>query len=429
MTRKIILIFILFFGVVNAENTITVSKAVKMAIKNNHKLNENRQKVKEAYWSRWEARSNHIPTVKLGYTKLRNDEETVIPAGMFGPQPVVIQPLETGSQSVDVTVPLFTGGAIFSGSKIAGTSYKMQKLSYQENEEMTKASTIEAYYNVVRIKGIVDITEDTKKLIDENIRMTKKMYNIGMVEKKDLLKAEVSSIEIDQQLLSAKQGLEIAKSSLNILIGKPINNSFEFDENIPDVKFDKAEKEIIKHAKENRANYQSLLMTEKIAKWGVRASRGEYFPSVAGVWHWEKSDAESMFSRSESWRVMLNVSYEIPLGLGNIARVQKAKAKLRQSEEVIGQVETGLEMELKSNLLNYNLSEEKLTLSSKQVKASKENYEAVEANYKSGNSNQIELTDARNSYSNSQIKLIATKIDCYISYIKLLQSCGYEINI
>lgn len=429
MIKKIFLLIIFVIGVVNANGKMDCFDAVRLALKNNHQLNENKAKVQESYWNRWEARSNHLPTVKLGYTKMRDDEENVIPAGIVGPQEVVIQPLEIGSQSVDVSLPLFTGGALFSGSKIAGTNYKMSKLSLLEQEELIKYKTIEAYYNVVKLQGIVDITSATKTLIDENIRITNKMYELGMVKMSDKLKAEVSSMEMDQQIISAKQGLELSKTNLSISIGQSLKSEVVLNKEIPRVNFTKSEKEAIKYAKENRANYLSIMMTEKMAKWGVRASRGGYFPSVAGVFHWEKSDEESMFSRSESWRAMLTVSYELPLGLSNVAKVQKAKAKLKQTEEIIKQIETGIEVEVKANFLNYNLSNKKLSIAEKQVKASLEGFNATNASYKTGNSTQIELIDARNSYKNAQINLIATKIDHYISYNKLLQSCGYKLDL
>jgi len=428
MIKRLILIIIFVVGIVNADGSISCLDAIQLALNNNHQLSENKAKVQESYWNRWEARANHLPTVKFGYTKMRNDEENIIPAGVFGPQPVIIQPLETGSQSIDVSLPLFTGGAILSGSKIAGTNYEMSKLNLLEQKEFIKFKTIEAYYNVVKLKGIVDITNATKTLIDENIRMTNKMYDIGMVELSDKLKAEVSSMEIEQQIISAQQGLELSKANLNILIGQSLTNDIVLDNQIPDVNFTKSESEAINYAKENRANYQSIMMTETMAKWGVRASRGGYMPSVAGVFSWQKSDAESMLSKSEYWRAILSFSYELPTGLSNVAKVQEAKAKLKQTKEIIKQVETGIEMEVKANYLNYKLSNKKLSIAEKQVTASLESFDATNASYKNGNSTQIELIDARNSYKNAQINLIATKIDRYISYNKLLQSCGYDLD-
>jgi len=150
---------------------------------------------------------------------------------------------------------------------------------------------------------------------------------------------------------------------------------------------------------------------------------------VAAIYHWEDNSQASGFSPETSVeRTFLNVSFEIPLGLSNVAKIGDAQAQLRKSRYMAQEMETGVRLQVEANYLQYQLMYESIELANQQLLAAEENYLAVESGYENGDSSQIELIDARNSLTNARINQINMQIDHYISYNRLLFSCGEAVG-
>ncbi|MBC8479317.1 MAG: TolC family protein, partial [FCB group bacterium] len=226
----------------------------------------------------------------------------------------------------------------------------------------------------------------------------------------------------------ASQGERLSLLQLNMAMGEPLDSEFEVDSALPPVKLHQSLDQLIEHGKKHRHSYNAASLTDDLAKWGVRATRGSLFPSVAAIYHWQEDSEASLFSGQDSWRAMLNVSFDIPLGLTNVASVQEAKAQHRQSRYLVKQALDGIMMEIEANHLQFQLMAESLEMAIQQMNAAEENYNAIKAGYEIGESIQLELIDARNSLTNAKINLMNTEIDHYISYNRLMYSSGYPIG-
>lgn len=418
--------FILLTGILAAADVINCNDAMDFALKHNPSVLQSEAGKQAAAFSLWSASSAHLPKATFGFTNIWNDREILFPVDSN--IVAVIQPKSQWQKSVDVTLPLFTGGSLTSSTAITYYSNLVARLSYEETRQAVRYQTLEAYYNLLKMQRILEVTSSAKELVDENIRMIEKMYALGMVQKKDLLQARVSSAEIRQQILQARQGERLSRISLNLTMGKPLDEEYELDDALAEPALDIPQEELLSHALDNRSEFRSAQLGEKIARWGVRANQGALLPGVAGIFHWQQDSEPSIFSGNESWRVMLNVSFDLPFGLSNVAKVGEAKAQHRQTRYALKQAEDGIKMEVEANYLQYQLLQESLDLAEEQLTAAEENYQALKAGYENGESTQLELIAARNSLLSARTNLINTKIDHYISYNKLMYSCGYPFG-
>ncbi len=421
-----IISLLLLLGVLGAADFLSCDAAMQYALEHNPSVLQSEAARQASAYSLWSAASNHLPSASFGFTNIWNDREIVFPVDSN--IVAVIQPKSQWQKSVDVTLPLFTGGAMTSNTAITYYSNLVSRLTYEGTRQSVRYKTLETYYNLLRMQKILEVTLSAKELVDENIKMVEKMYELGMVPKKDLLRARVSSTEIQQQIQQARQGERLSRISLNMVIGKSLDEIYELDDSVAETKLDIPLENLISHALESRTEYQSAKLGEKIALWGIRANRGSLLPGVAGIFHWQQDSEASLLSGNESWRAMLNISFDLPLGLSNVSNLGMAKAQYRQTRYAIKQAEDGIKMEVEANYLQYQLLQESLALAEEQLAASDENYNAVQASYENGESSQLELIDARNSLMSARTNLITTKIDHFISYNKLLYSCGHPFG-
>ena len=422
----LVLFILLLNGFLFGEETLSVNKAMKNAATKNPGLLQSKADMDASFYNYWSVSSNMLPTVATGFTKIYNDEEILL---NFDGMIIPLQPKTQWQKSVDITIPLFTGGALYSAHKIARKTEEISRFVYDENLEKIKFETLEAYFNLVKMEGILEITMSARDLINKNIQMVEKMFDLGMVQKKDLLRAQVSAAEISQQIQQAKQGVRISRLTLNMKMGQNLDSFYTLETFIPEINDKRGLNDWVRSAFQNRPALQTAQTGVDIANWGYRASIGSALPSVAAIYHWEDNSQASGFSPETSVeRTFLNVSFEIPLGLSNVAKIGDAQAQLRKSRYMAQEMETGVRLQVEANYLQYQLMYESIELANQQLLAAEENYLAVESGYENGESSQIELIDARNSLTNARINQINMQIDHYISYNRLLFSCGETIG-
>ncbi|NQU66471.1 MAG: TolC family protein [Candidatus Marinimicrobia bacterium] len=424
---RFILFFIIFSSHILAGDLLTARGAVETALEKNPEYLRSKLNVDIARFQKWEATSNMFPTFSAGITQIRNDKAILFP--IDSTTSATIQPLNMGQFSFDASVPLYTGGALRSAQKIASTSYDISGLMLNENRENIKLKVLRAYYNVIKMDGILSISLAAGELVNENVKMVNRMFDLGMMQKRDILRAKVSSSEIRQQIQQAEQGLRLSNISLNLVLGESFEKNYELEKDIPSPILKQNLDELMQYAMSNRPALVSARKGIDAAEYGVKAAKGFYMPNVAAVWHWQQDTEASLMGSDQSWRAILNVSYELPFGSPKVARLESAKAMVRQSKYSEMEAENGIRLEIEANYLQYQLMENTLALADEQVGAAKENYEAVVSGMELGESSQIELIDARNTLFNSQINQINIKIDHYLSYQQLLVSCGYPVDL
>ncbi len=178
--------FILFFIIISshilAGDPLTAREAVETALKQNPEYLRSKSGVDIARYQKKEATSNMFPTISAGITQIRNDKEILFP--IDSTTTATIQPLNLGQYSIDVSMPLFTGGSLLNSRKMASTSYDISGLMLNENRENIKLKVLRAYYNVIKMDGILSISLAAGELVNENVKMVNRMFDLGMMQKR-----------------------------------------------------------------------------------------------------------------------------------------------------------------------------------------------------------------------------------------------------
>jgi len=165
---RITIFFLIYFTIAMGSNPLNCSEAIARALKNNPQHQRIKFDKDIAGYQKWQSFSNRLPSLNAGYTKIRNNTEIVFP--IDSTTTATIQPLIMGQESIDITWPLFTGGTLQSAQKIASKSIEISGLMVTESREYTKLETIRAYYNLIKMDGILSISEAARDLVEENAK-------------------------------------------------------------------------------------------------------------------------------------------------------------------------------------------------------------------------------------------------------------------
>ena len=134
--------------------------------------------------------------------------------------------------------PLFDGGAILGGVKVAKLNRDIADITRQENERDLTESVIESFYSVVLAKNVETLQENInvqKALLD----LTTHWQKIGRSQVLDVLQMRTNLALLEPQLATAKNQVLIAASTLANYLGEQKAKEIEVLGNI-DVVLDPA---------------------------------------------------------------------------------------------------------------------------------------------------------------------------------------------
>lgn len=415
---------------------LTEEDAVRLALARNPSVLAAKQGVNASSAGVWQSISAMLPSANAGYTKMRNNEEITMefpnPGAAYdslAPPTIeaVVQPLTTGSYTLEVSQPLFTGGALYQSLQISRDSKSVAELELQATRNQVVLEAREAYYGLIKARGLARLAAETRTMLREDLRMVRRMRELGMIAITDVLGVEVAEAGAEQGLQQAEAGECLALASLNLVIDRDIETPVEPVEPPIDNRLHRPMPvdSCIALALRERPDLAAARRGVKIARRGVKAAAGSLLPSAAVTYQYTRNQEESAFSPSrDSWRIIGSVGWELPLGFGNVARVQEAKAHARQAAHAIRAFEKGVSLEVKATHLAVETAQKAIKVAHRRVRAASENHRAISTRYREGDATNLELLDAHQQRGDAITNQLNTSLDLRLAMARLKFAMG-----
>ena len=218
MLAALMLIFVVGNG--NAE-TVSLHDCLTEAMGNNPLLKENNLGVMAGEEGIVGATGRHFPKISLdaNYTN-RQDAMPYIPA-----QSMTIPAHfsdEFGSWQTVLTVPLYQGGQIENGVKIAEIKKTVQEDSLTLTRNEIIANTVNTYNKILQLGKLHEASTASVKALEEQHNNVSLLYHLGRVARVDLLKVEVQLASEKQRLSSINEGLAASRETLAFFMGRSV---------------------------------------------------------------------------------------------------------------------------------------------------------------------------------------------------------------
>ena len=181
--------------------TLTIEAAIDLALENNVDYLISRQEVKQSK-ARLRQNLGFLPQVTLEGTKTLNEKlmEIEISSDETGAvQKAKLDFTMDYEFTFQVVQPIFSGGKILFNLKNAALDVKIAKERFKQARAQLKVDVSKTFYNILVMKELLSAHLEAQKLAEANLKNVEERFDLGLVPKFDLLRAELS-------LASAKQG-------------------------------------------------------------------------------------------------------------------------------------------------------------------------------------------------------------------------------
>lgn len=417
--KLLITLLVLFVsGSISAQETYTLDQCKELAKKNNIALKIDQLSVEEASQANKESFTNFFPKVKatgMGYyTKdgLLGKDLT----SMLG-----LPDMKKGYLAqITVEQPIFAGGQIYYGNKLAKTGVDISHYQSAESEKNVMLTVEQYYWTLISLyakRQTIDVMND---LVNSLYKDVKVAVDAGVTNRNDILKVELKQNEIKNNSLELENAVKLLKMQLAQLIG--VSDTDLDIENIQTEGLINPQLLWINHnqALLNTNSYQLLNKNIEAGQLKLKMKRGEYLPSIGIGASYSYSDILSNKSYPSS---MLYVSVSVPIsdwwGGSHAIKQQEAQVKIAQFTKRDSEQKILLQMQKYRNMLDeaYN----KALLAKQAIETAQENVKLNSDSYKSGLSIISDLIDAQSLLQQSRDRYTEAYTDyliCKSIYLK-----------
>ena len=284
-----------------------------------------------------------------------------------------------------------------------------------------------SYFNYLRAYYVIDLFNETELLLKENLRVSEKLFSAQKVTRDAIYRSDAELSKIEQQLLEAKNNLDLSRSYLNFLLNRPLTEDIEIDETILKIEnynfpFDTA----YTYALNYREEIVQMETGLEAADNSRKIKKSEYFPGVSVVADYGFQGPKYQFYEDDAyWMASMVFEWNLFRGLQDQAKIEQAALEMRKIQVKLQELKMQLELQVRAVYNRFMLSQKKIEVANKLAFSSEKSYEIVNKKYNEGMAAMVEFLDARNIMTNSQINRILANYDYHASFAELERVTSY----
>jgi len=443
--KKSIYILLLCFPVLASAQGYTLKQCIDMALENNYELRNSRLDYEMADQSKKEAFTKYFPSVSaVGMAFDASDyliDESIDlsqfeqifagmgidPTAMGIPSSYPIQKVNNGVLGfVSATQPIFAGGQIINGNKLArvGRDVSQLKITLSENEVMS--TTEEYFWQIVALKEKLKTLEAVDTQLAEIYKSVNAAVNAGVTTRNDLLRVELQQQNIESNRIKAENGIKVYKLLLCSHIGADKEG---FDVNVSEFPVVKNPTEyyiITEDGIERRTENQLLVISVEAASLQRKMAIGKNLPTVA-------AGAGYMYHNLLDQDVDLGMVFatvSVPIGSwwGGSHAIQREKYNEMKAENQGQHMREMMAVEIESKWNELQESYLQILIAQKSIESATENLRINNDYYNAGTVSLTDLLDAQTLLQRSRDQYTDACTTYYLKLSAYLQATGRSDN-
>ncbi|MBN2423795.1 MAG: TolC family protein [Calditrichaceae bacterium] len=266
-----------------------------------------------------------------------------------------------------------------------------------------------AYYNVLKIDHLVKLAWQTKVLIEENLRISHKLFDNQKVTKDVVYRVKSDLSGIEQYIAEIENAQKMAAYYFNFLLNRPLDEYIEIVQdnnlNFPD-EFEIEEQKQI--ALKNREEIKKIEKAIEITESGQKLAVSEFLPSVNLIGDIGYQGEDYYFDSEHDYKMLSAVAtWNLFRGFQDKAKYQQAEINRKRIEKQLEEVKNQIQLQVEDIILKIKAARLSITAANEQEISARESFRLTEKKYEEGMAAQIEYLDARKNWTEAQVNQIS----------------------
>jgi len=314
--------------------------------------------------------------------------------------------------------------------KSALSRVQMAQLDAFKRQLISEIQT--AYYNYAKTLSIDRLLEQTRELLEENLRVSEKLVENGKITEDAVYRAQAELAGLDQKKAEAEKNETLAAAYFNFLLNRSLHDPILLDGMAPpspleDTDIDKAVSRALKY----RHEFQQLQHALSASTHQITLAKSGTLPSLFAVVDYGiQGETYSLDRDADYWMASLILEWNVFNGNQNQAKKIQAVLDRKKLEVQKQELEKQISIQVHEAYLSYRTAGAAVRAAEKREESSKKSYTIVAKMYANGMTPQIALLDARNTFTSASINRIVAFYDLYLEKARFeLVSALFDLSL
>lgn len=404
-----------------AQRAYTLDECVKEALSNNVRMKNAANNVRMAEHGRQEAFTNYFPSVSATGSAFMADKGLVQMEMAPGQSMSMLKDGMVGG--ITAALPLFTGGQIINGNKLAKVNVEVNRLQHNLSENEVRLTTEQYFWQVVMLKEKLNTIAKVEQQLAQIENDVKNAVDAGLTTRNDLLQVQLRGNETKSGRIQLENTLALMRSMLAQYIGHPadsIDVDFTIAETLPD-----QPENLYREPQQSLAltnEYHLLERQVEANKLQYKMAVGKNLPTVAlggGYMYDNLMEKDHSF-----WMGFATVSVPISGWWGGSHNMKKQKLQVRNAENQLADQSQMLVIRMQHAWNNLNDAYKQIQIARLSIEQADENLRLNSDYYAAGTCTMSDLLYAQTLYQQSRDKYVETCTQYEVKKREYLQATG-----
>ncbi len=329
-----------------------------------------------------------------------------------------------GEGGITATQMLFDGFEVQSRVREASARQESANLDIMDVREDLAFRSVQAYTNLMRMRGGLGLILEHKKKVDDFIKRIGAMVDEGAADEAELQQAKDIAMMLESVLVDYKGQHEVALAEYAELTGRlpegELSPPASPDESVPET-----DAEAIDFAKSNHPMLQSAVYTSKAAEKAVDAEWGTLYPDLtAELSYYKKSLDDVIGGEVIDAKGLVRMNWSFSTGGAQLARIKRKKYEHAESvanqQEMIRQIER----EVRMAYAELTTAKAQSEVSAGRVKLVKDLLGTYENQFEGARITLLQLLQAENQVFNARLERLNSEYRLLAAKYGTLASMG-----
>lgn len=425
----------------SAQAQLTLDDCRQSALSHNAKVQKQQLSVADAQLQRSEAFTKFFPSVSgIGAAVQFDKPQVEMDMTALVGTPVMLEMLKNGVVgALNVQWPIFAGGQIVNGNRLAKLNYDVNKLQLLQTQNEVSLTAEQYYWQVVSLQQKLSTLRTQAELLASIVSDAQNAVDAGLATRNDLLQAQLQQNRVASGILTVEGNLTLCKMLLAQYCGLWNPEETQFDaQSLTLASTIDANAEILTPDQLLTDHASALAQTPEfaLANQGVKAQRlqyqmevGSHLPTVAvgGSYSYTNLTRNDLgMGESNKRTALMYAMVSVPLTdwWGGSYAMRRKKNAVRSAELDRQEASQLLIVRMQSAYVNLCTAFDQVNVSRKSVEQSAENLRLEQDFYQAGTSTMSDLLKAQSSYQQAQDDFVDAWTDYQLKKLVYLQATG-----
>lgn len=349
---------------------------------------------------------------------------------LYDSDDVAIGPTRTLNMGVDLSVPVYSGGAVRNSVRAAETRVDAGQAQLRGAEADVFTQVVTAYVDVLRDEAIVRLNQQNVHVLEVNLQATRDRFEVGDLTRTDVAQSEARLALAQSQLRAAEARLIGSRENYIRVVGTPPGVLAQ-PPALPNLPDDVVTAEDTALA--NNPNLEAAQLARDATRYDVDVAKAGRLPQVSvGVggnyYNYLGSVQNQALAgiNNNGFSTTLGAQLTLPIFQGGrpAAQIRQAQARRAAAVETVTLTERGVIAQVRSAFATYQSALRVIESSKVAVEANRLSLEGVRAENSVGTRTILDILNAEQELLNSQVNYVTAERDAYVAGFTLLAAMG-----